>query len=121
MGTARAKQIVLVSLLVMSAYAVGRDLLHPSSIAKGSTYRQLWAIGALGIALALIADLTPEIAGPFAVLVVLAFVVGGDKTITKVAQKAIGYDFSANAPTPSKSGAGPTGPVTPAHPGGIYG
>jgi len=40
----------------------------------GSAYRQLWSIAALTLLLTLLADLVPQVAGPFALLVALAYI-----------------------------------------------
>lgn len=59
------------------------------------TFRSLWAVGALTVGLAIFADFVPEVAGPFALLVLIAMaarntgsfgsVIGGGGTQTKKA------------------------------------
>jgi hypothetical protein len=73
-----AQTIVVVVGVGLFAYTGIRHLLADQSKLKaGGTYRQLWAIAALTLLLTLLADLMPQIAGPFAILVGLAYVSAG--------------------------------------------
>lgn len=85
MSTGQAHNAVMISLVVMLAYGLVTG--------KGQqigTYKQVWAIGALGIVLSLVADLSPQIGGPLAVLFALGFIAGGQTKINTVITNAIG-------------------------------
>lgn len=90
-GTAR--QLVVVSMLV-TAGVVGYDVIRGGG--DGSTdsaFRSIWALGALFLLLSITADIVPELAGPFAGLIMLAVLIGrGDavKQITQVIPSAGG-------------------------------
>lgn len=63
-------------------------VLVTSSPAKGSTYKRLWGIGALTLGLSIMADFVPEIAGPFALLMLAAATVKNQGKIGNTIQKA---------------------------------
>jgi hypothetical protein len=52
------------AVVLAQAKQTGRD--------EGTVVRQVWAIGALTLGLAIFADFVPEVAGPFALLVLVA-------------------------------------------------
>lgn len=54
------------------------------------TYKQIWAIGALGLLLSLVSDFAPQIGGPLAILFALGFIAGGQTKINTVITNAIG-------------------------------
>lgn len=75
MSPRTAQSIVLIVGLGLFAYTGIRDLL--GTYGPGATFKQLWAIGAVTLLLMVAADLVPEIAGPFALLVGIAYVSAG--------------------------------------------
>jgi hypothetical protein len=54
------------------------------------SFKQVWAIGVLGLFLSLISDFAPQIGGPLAILFALGFVAGGQTKINQVITYAIG-------------------------------
>ena len=62
-----AHKAVLVAGGLMTSYVLLQGASDPAG-----RYRQLWAVGALTLGLSVAADFVPEIAGPFALLVLLA-------------------------------------------------
>ena len=87
MNPATARRLVLLSLGTMFAVTTVR---HVQGKQAGSTYRRLWATGALAILLSALADFAPEVAGPFALLVGLSYVMGAEDTIAEWLHGAIG-------------------------------
>lgn len=77
MSARSAQTIVLVVGAGLFTYTVIRDVLRPSKLAEGATYKQLWTIAGVTLMLTLLADFAPAIAGPFAVAVGLAYVAAG--------------------------------------------
>lgn len=75
MTSSTASKIVLVSGGIMAIWV----LITPNE--QTATFKRLWGIGALTLALSIMADFVPEIAGPFALLVLVA---GGTKNKGKI-------------------------------------
>jgi hypothetical protein len=65
-----ANMVVLASGAVLVALA-----LIPGHVGSSSTYKRIWAAGLWTTLLGLVADIVPEVVGPFAVLVIIASVV----------------------------------------------
>jgi hypothetical protein len=82
-----ARRWVLVSmvlLLVMGTYKGAK----PGDVGMA---KRLWGIGMLGTMLSMAADFVPQLAGPFALLVVMGYATtGGDKAIENVLGKVSG-------------------------------
>jgi hypothetical protein len=91
-----ARRWVLVSmvlLLIMGTYKGSK----PGDVGMA---KRLWGVGMLGTMLCIAADFVPQLAGPFAVLVVLGYATtGGDKAIENVLGKVSGGAASTE-PTP---------------------
>lgn len=89
MNSTQAHQAVAISLVVMLGYGLvsgkGKQL---------GSFKQVWAIGALGLFLSLISDIVPSIGGPLAILFALGFVAGGQVKINTVISNAIGKKVS---------------------------
>jgi hypothetical protein len=92
----QARKMVLVSCFALILISVYRNR---GSETQGDTFRRLWATGVVAFLLSLLADFAPTIAGPFAVLTVLGWVV---KDGTAIVDSALG----------TGAGASPAGPVT---------
>ncbi len=75
MDTATASKVVLISGGIMAVWV----LVTPNE--QTATFKRLWGIGALTLALGIMADFVPQIAGPFALLVLVA---GGTKNSGKI-------------------------------------
>jgi hypothetical protein len=85
MDSQQAHSAVMVSLVVMLGYGLvsgkGKQI---------GTYKQIWAIGALGLVLSLVADVAPAVGGWLAILFSLGFVAGGQAKMNQVIENAIG-------------------------------
>jgi hypothetical protein len=68
-----AKRVVLVSVALMAG---------AGALKAGPTFSRLWAAGAVGLGLAVLADFAPTIAGPLAALVAIGYLAGAEGTIT---------------------------------------
>ena len=88
--TARRWVLVsMIALLVMAAYKSASG----KSAGDVGMMKRLWGVGVLGLMLSAAADFAPQLAGPFAVLVVLGYATdGGDKAIQNVLGKVSGPD-----------------------------
>ena len=104
MSPQQAQRYVLISvfgLLVISAY---RGKLSTKDV---SFQKRLWGVGVLAVMLGLIADVAPQIAGPFAILVLVGDITnGGDKALHNFLGKVGGGTVA-----PGKAPAGPRGPI----------
>jgi hypothetical protein len=101
MTTAQAKQTVLVSMIVLVGIAVFRGK------STSTVFKRVWGTGVIGVILGIVADFAPQIAGPFAALVVLGSLTnGGDSAI----QNLLGH-------VPGSSGTGAPSPPAGAPPG----
>lgn len=85
----QARKLVLVSSLALLAIAVYRNR---QSETPAITFRRMWATGVVWLLLSLLADFAPAIAGPFAVLTVLGWIV---KDGTQLLDQALGLGPSA--------------------------
>jgi hypothetical protein len=61
--------------IVCAALEAGFVLINGRKYGADRTFRALWAIGAVTLGLAVLADFVPQVAGPFALLVMLAMAV----------------------------------------------
>ena len=105
MSPQQAKQTVLVSMLALVAIAAFKDKGLPP-------YKRVWATGVIGVILSVVADFAPQIAGPFAALVVLGSLTnGGDQAIQNLLGGATGSSSSTGktyTATPSATTPGQT-------------
>lgn len=77
MTPVQARKLVLVSMFLLGVIAIYR-----SKQGSESTFRRLWGLGVIGVVLSVAADFIPQIAGPFAGLVLLGSLTnGGDQAI----------------------------------------
>lgn len=106
MNPTQAKKTVLVSMLALVAIAVYRGKAN-----DGTTYKRVWGTGVVGLALSIVADFAPTVAGPFAALVVLGSLTnGGDAAIQNLlggitkAGATTGTSPAGTAPATTSSG-----------------
>lgn len=86
MSPSTGRQMVLVSLIVTAA-VVGYDLTRGElrgAAAAGEAFRTIWAVSLLFLLLAILADISPELAGPFAGLIALAVLIGRGGTVNRI-------------------------------------
>lgn len=108
----QARKMVLVSIFALFAISVYRNR---SAETPAATFRRFWATGVVAEILSLLADFAPGVAGPFAVLTVLGWVV---KDGTDLIGSALGISTAAAAPVSSgqaphtTSSTNPTGGTT---------
>lgn len=96
-GQAGARRIVLLSTFALVAIAAYRN--KSGSGADVGFSRRVWGVGVVAIMLSLAADVAPQIAGPFAALMVLGSLThGGDQAI----QNFLGRASGAPATTTTK-------------------
>ena len=82
-----ARRWVLVSIVLL----LGMGAYKGSKPGDVGMAKRLWVVGMLGLMLSVAADFVPQLAGPFAVLVVLGYATsGGDKAIENVLGKVSG-------------------------------
>lgn len=90
----QARKLVLVSSFALIAISVYRNR---SNETAAGTFKRLWATGIVALMLSLLADFAPAVAGPFAVLTVLGWLV---KDGTQIIDNALGGSAPA---TPGKT------------------
>ncbi len=95
MTSAQASRVVLISGAGMATFTLVQAKRQGRPSEK--TFKALWAIGLLTLGLAIFADFAPEVAGPFALLVLIAMAVRN----TGVLGSVIG---GAAAATPARTG-----------------
>lgn len=83
MEAPQARQLVLVSMLGTGGIVV-YDLISHSELSADDSFRAVWSLGLLFLLLAVLADTVPEIAGPFALLVLLAVAVGREAALSSI-------------------------------------
>lgn len=107
-----ARRWVLVSMVLLLAMGVYKGQ-KPGDVGMA---KRLWGIGVLGLMLSAAADFVPQLAGPFAVLVVLGYATsGGDQAIENVLGKVSGNaaQTAGNAAQGTPSGVQVPQPTSP--------
>lgn len=74
----QARKMVLVGAFLLAAIAVYRDRTRNTG---QDAFHALWGVGVVSLALSILADFAPTIAGPFAMLTVLGSLASGDVSI----------------------------------------
>jgi len=117
-----ARRMVLVSMLLLALITTYKDRQRTRDQGPTKdTFRVFWVVGVVGMLLSILADFVPQIAGPFAGLVVLgSFFNGGEKVI----EQALGVitppaSSSSRPAAPSAPGPGSQGASTNVHSGGV--
>ena len=100
-STQQAKKYVLVSVLGLLVIATYRGNLCDSKVTFA---KRLWGAGVLAIMLGLLADVAPQVAGPFAILTLLGSLTnGGDEAINNALGKVSGGGTSSAAKSKPKA------------------
>lgn len=68
-------KVVVLSGVIMFGLTLAQAWRRPASFKQGEVYRRLFFTGVLTLGLAAAADFVPEVAAPFAILVVVAYIV----------------------------------------------
>lgn len=108
MSSEQAARIVFIAGMLEAGYVLIRA--SRGGLGEGKTYRSLWAIGLLTLGLAVFADFIPQVAGPFAVLVLVAMVVRNRGELGNVIQGARGTISVIPTRHSTPTTGGPTGP-----------
>jgi hypothetical protein len=104
--------MVLVGTFALLAINIYRGRKGETDIA---TYKRLWGTGVVGLMLSVLADFAPQIAGPFAVLIVLGSLTkNGDAVFTNALSGKFTVTGGANSPDNRAGPKGPGGTSTPA-------
>jgi hypothetical protein len=85
MNQEQATTIVFLSAGIMVVFTLAEHHFKPTDF---DLYKQLWGVGALTLVLAITADLIPEVAGPLALLILVAVAVKKGKYLGLV-QKGV--------------------------------
>lgn len=117
----QARKTVLVSVFVLLLVSVYKQRGSTAAAGESSVFRAAWGAGVVGMFLSLLADFVPQIAGPFAGLIVLGSLTNGGEAALAKALGLIGpppggsststSPGAAPAATPPGSPTGLTGPV----------
>ena len=86
MTAAGSRQLVIVSMIVTGG-VVAYDLTRGELKGKaggGDAFRTVWSVSVLFLLLAIMADVVPELAGPFAGLVALAVLIGRSGSVNQI-------------------------------------
>lgn len=101
----QASRVVFVSGTIMAVYVLLRGRKNGAD-----PFRSLWAVGALTLGLAVAADFAPQVAGPFALLVLVAMIARNRGAIGEV----IGTAASSSPPAGVPAGNARYAPGSPA-------
>lgn len=99
MNSAQASRIVVIAAFIEAAFVLARAKQGQN---RESTVKSLWAIALLTLGLSMAADFAPQVAGPFAVLVLAALAAKSHGELGQV----LGFSQSVPAPQTSSSNAG---------------
>lgn len=106
--SAQAQRYVLISVIGLLVIAAYRGKLDTAQLPFA---KRLWGTGVLAIILGLVADVAPQIAGPFSILILVGSVTnGGDKALHNFLGKASGSS------SPSSGAGGKPRQTTPQAP-----
>lgn len=83
MDSQQATNTVFITGGVMVVFTLAE---HHFSPADFDLYKQLWAVGALTLVLAITADFVPEVAGPLALLILVAMAIKKGKYLGLVSK-----------------------------------
>lgn len=82
--------MVLVSLLVTGGVVMFDVLRQGPGVEAGNEFRIVWSMGVLFLLLAMLADVVPELAGPLALLILLAVTIGRGGAVSQIARNIPG-------------------------------
>lgn len=99
MSSEQAARIVFVAGMIEASYVLVRG--SRKTLVAGTTYRSLWAIGVLTLGLAVFADFVPQVAGPLALLVLIAMVIRNRGELGSVLGTSAADYPSSEASTPA--------------------
>jgi hypothetical protein len=85
-----ARQMVLVSLLVTGGVVIFDVLRKGPGVEAGSEFRVVWSVAVLFLLLAMLADVVPGIAGPLALLILLAVTIGRGAAVQQITRNIPG-------------------------------
>ena len=88
MTSPQASRVVLISGAGMAIFVLIHA--HQKGQPFEKTYKSLWAVGAVTLGLSVFADFAPEVAGPFALLVLIAMAVRNSGALGSVIGGAAG-------------------------------
>lgn len=84
MDQATARQLVLISMLLSGGVIMYDLLKHKDSLGADQSFRAVWSMALLFLLLAIMADVAPELGGPFALLVMLAILIGRKGALSSI-------------------------------------
>lgn len=87
MEQSQARQAVLVSMFVTGGVVTYDLLQQKEQLGPDDFFRAVWSLALLFLLLAMLADTLPELAGPFALLVALAVVMGRKGVVSAIVSK----------------------------------
>lgn len=90
MSPQTARQMVLVSLLVTGGVVTFDVLRQGPGVEAGSEFRVVWSVCVLFLLLAMLSDIVPELAGPLALLILLAVTIGRGGAVQQIARNIPG-------------------------------
>lgn len=103
MSTPTARQLVLISFMVIGGVVVYDLLRNKNSLGADQSFRAVWSLALLFLLLAILADAAPALAGPLAVLVTLAVAIGRKGALGAIV-KAGAVAPAAQQPAPGGHG-----------------
>lgn len=113
MTGSQAARTVFLAGAVLAGVTLAETVKHPGRFGKGGTYKRLWAIGVLTLALSVAADWAPQLIVPLSVAVVVGFVLTNpgalSSTVTGTSASAVGASSGGSRKTQGSGGASGTG------------
>lgn len=107
----QARKTVLVSVFVLVLISIYKQRGSSASAGESTVFRAAWGAGVVGMFLSLLADFVPQIAGPFAALIVLGSLTNGGEQVLAKALGIIGPPPAAAGGSGSGSTSNLTGPA----------
>jgi hypothetical protein len=120
-GQAQAARLVIAAIaatLFLDGYQIAKK--RPSS---DQAFRSLWSLGVMYVILSFLADVAPEVAGAFSVLLIVVAIGAGEQTINEITSliggHTSGYPPGILGPLPATGSTKP--PPAPSAPPGVHG
>jgi hypothetical protein len=104
----QSSRIVVICALIETIFVLTHA--HLSSQSTEKTIKSLWAIGALAFGLAIFSDFLPQVAGPFALLVLVALAARQRGEIGTVLGTATSSSAAGSSTPPAAGGASTSHP-----------
>lgn len=113
MNPSQARQLTLVSLVITGGVVLYDLTKNREQLGSDQSFRAVWSLGLLALLMSVLADLMPQLAGPFAGLVALSVIIGRKGVLGSIVKVGDTVSPAGRRKAGTAAAAEPT-PATPA-------